>query len=56
MSGIVGAALAVLVATMVRDIGMGFLLPSKLGLQPGIWSRALASRTLNFILLKAGMK
>ena len=56
MSGIVGAALAVLVATMVRDIGMGFLLPSKLGLQPGIWSRASAGRTLNFVLLKAGMK
>ena len=56
MSGIVGAALAVLVVTMVRDIGMGFLLPSKLGLQPGIWSWASAGRTRNFVLLKAGMK
>ncbi|MBC8239307.1 MAG: hypothetical protein ISR50_10020 [Alphaproteobacteria bacterium] len=49
--GIAGAAVAVLIASMVRDIGMGFLLPSKLALSPGVWSRLGVQRA--FSLAKA---
>jgi len=56
LTGIAGAALAVLVATMIRDLGMGFLLPGKLGLMPGVWSRLGTGRALEFALTKAGMR
>jgi O-antigen/teichoic acid export membrane protein len=56
LTGIAGAALAVLVATMIRDLGMGFLLPGKLGLMPGVWSRLGTGRAPEFTLTKAGMR
>ena len=36
LGGITGATLAVIFGTIMRDIGMGFLLPVNLGLRPGV--------------------
>ncbi len=53
LTGLVGAALAVLAASLVRDVGMGFLLPAKLDLVPGVWSRLGARRAAGFAIAKA---
>lgn len=47
--GITGAAVAVMLGTIVRDIGMSFLLPAKLGLSPGVWSWLGARRALDYL-------
>jgi O-antigen/teichoic acid export membrane protein len=52
LAGITGAGLAVLIAAILRDVGMGFLLPGKLGLAPGVWSRLGAGRAFGFALAK----
>ncbi|MBT5899345.1 MAG: hypothetical protein HOH61_25845, partial [Rhodospirillaceae bacterium] len=54
LMGITGAALAVLLASIVRDVGMSLLLPSKLGLSPGVWSRLGARRALELALAFRG--
>lgn len=55
LAGITGAALAVICATIVRDIGMGLLLPAKLDLSPGVWSKTGAQRALGFAKAKMGV-
>ena len=52
--GITGAAMAVVLAAVIRDVGMGFLLPSKLGLAAGVWSRRGARRAMEFAMAKLG--
>ncbi|MDA1101085.1 MAG: lipopolysaccharide biosynthesis protein [Proteobacteria bacterium] len=50
--GITGAALAIMIGVVVRDIGMGFLLPAKLGLSPGVWSLLGVRRAFRFAKAK----
>lgn len=50
-AGLAGAALAVVGGVIIRDIGMSILLPAKLALFPGVWSRQGVQRA--FALAKA---
>ncbi len=52
LTGIAGAALAVMLAAMVRDVGMGFLLPTKLHLSQGVWSRLGGRRAMDFAMTR----
>ena len=54
LAGIAGAALSVLIGAVVRDVGMGFLLPAKLNLSPGVWSRLGARRAFGFAKARIG--
>ncbi len=52
LAGITGTTFAVLISVIVRDVGMGFLLPGKLGLAPGVWSRVGAARAFGLAWAK----
>jgi hypothetical protein len=54
LHGITGAALSVVLAAIIRDVGMGLLLPSKLGLAAGVWSRRGTRRAMELAMAKLG--